>query len=109
LAYIFLVIVLIIVHLKKIPRKKLLVISSLRMTLQLILVGYILVYVLDNPNPFITSGIIIIMLSFSVFNVYQRTKPTIEINLKKMIAFALFIGVGINLIYFMFVILQLDP
>lgn len=109
LAYIFLLIVLLIVHLKKIPRKKFLIISSLRMTLQLIIVGYILVYVLDNPNPFITSGIILIMLTFAIFNVYQRTKPTIKLDLKKMIALAMLIGVSINLIYFMFVILQLDP
>lgn len=109
LAYIFLLIVLLIVHLKKIPRKKFLIISSLRMTLQLIIVGYILVYVLDNPNPFITSGIILIMLTFAIFNVYQRTKPTIKLDLKKMIALAMLIGVSINLVYFMFVILQLDP
>lgn len=109
LAYIFLLIVLLIVHLKKIPRKKFLIISSLRMTLQLIIVGYVLVYVLDNPNPFITSGIILIMLTFAIFNVYQRTKSTIKLDLKKMIALAMLIGVSINLIYFMFVILQLDP
>ena len=108
-AYIFLVVVLIIVHIKKIPRRKLLIISSLRMTLQLIIVGYILVYVLDNPNPWITSCIVLIMLSFAIFNVYQRTKPTIEFSLKKMIALAMMIGVSINLIYFRFVILQLDP
>src|SRR5699024_3611883 len=108
-AYIFLVIVFIIFRMKKIPREKLMVMSVLRMTLQLILVGYILVYVLDNPNPFVTIGIIFMMLSFAVFNVYQRTKPTIQMNMKKMIAFALLIGVSVNLIYFMFVILQLDP
>ena len=108
-AYIFLVVVLIIVHIKKIPRRKLLIISSLRMTLQLIIVGYILVYVLDNPNPWITTLIVLIMLSFAIINVYQRTKPTIEFSLKKMIALAMMIGVSINLIYFMFVILQLDP
>lgn len=108
-SYIFLLVVLIIVHIKKVPRKKLIMISTLRMTLQLILIGYILVYVLDHPNPFITVGIIFIMLSFAVFNVYQLTKPTIKVDLKKMIALALFVGVSINLVYFMFVILQLDP
>src|SRR5699024_6626892 len=108
-AYIFLVVVLIIVHIKKIQRRKLLIISSLSMTLQLIILGYILVYVLYNPNPFITSCIVLIMLSFAIFNVYQRTKPTIEFSLNKMIALAMMICVSINLIYFMFVILQLDP
>src|SRR5699024_11519203 len=81
----------------------------LRITLQLIIVGYILVYVLDTPISLFTSCIVLIMLSFAIFNVYQRTKPTIEFSLKKMIALAMMIGVSINLIYFMFVILQLDP
>lgn len=108
-AYIFLLLLLIIVHIKKIPRRKLIFISSIRMTFQLILVGYILVYVLDNPNPFVTVGIIFIMLIFAILNVYQRTKPTIKLDLKKMIALAMLVGVSINLIYFMFVILQLDP
>lgn len=108
-AYVFLLIVLAIVHIKKIPRRKLILISTIRMTLQLILVGYVLIYVLDNPNPFITVGIIFVMLSFAVFNVYQRTKPAMKIDLKKMIALAMLIGISINLIYFMFVILQLDP
>lgn len=109
LAYVFILIVLLIVRIKKIPREKLIVIAALRMTLQLILVGYILVYVLDNPHPLITIGIILIMLSFAILNVYQRTKPTVKMSLKKMIALAMFTGISVNLIYFMFIVLQLDP
>lgn len=109
LAYVFILIILIIVRIKKIPREKLIVISALRMTFQLILVGYILVYVLDNPHPLITIGIILIMLSFAVLNVYQRANSAINLSLKKMIALAMFLGVTLNLIYFMFVVLQLDP
>jgi len=108
-AYIFLLVVLLIVHIKKIPRKKLLIIASLRMTLQLIIVGYILVYVLDYPNPYITVLIVLIMLAFAVFTVYQRAKHAIKMDLKKMVALAMLIGVSLNLLYFMFVILQLDP
>lgn len=109
LAYVFIIIIFIIVRIKKIPREKLIVMSALRMTLQLIIVGFILIYVLDHPNPFMTVGIILIMLSFAVFNVYQRTKHIIKFSLKKMIALAMFIGISLNLIYFMFVVLQLDP
>src|SRR5699024_7765107 len=90
LAYVFILILFIIVRIKKIAREKLIIISTLRMTFQLIIVGYILIYVLDNPNPFVTVGIILIMLTFAVFNVYQRTKPHIKLSLKKMIALAMF-------------------
>ena len=51
----------------------------------------------------------LIMLSFAVFNVYQRTKPTINFSFKKLIALAMFTGIIVNLVYFMFVVLQLDP
>src|SRR5699024_11074980 len=103
-AYVFILIVFLIVRIKKIPREKLIMMSALRMTFQLVLVGYILVYVLDNPHPLITVGIILIMLSFAIFNVYQRTNPVIKMSLKKMIALAMFIGISVNLVYFMFVV-----
>jgi len=108
-AYVFIAIVLLIVRVKKIPREKIILISALRMTFQLILVGVILIYVFDYPHPLITVAIIFIMLSFAVFNIYQRTKAVLKLPLKKVIALAMLIGISINLIYFMFVVLQLDP
>jgi putative ABC transport system permease protein len=108
-AYIFIIIVLLIVRLKKIPREKLIVIATMRMTLQLILAGYVLVYIFDHPQPLLTLGIILFMLGFAVFNVYQRTKQKIGISLKKMIALAMFVGLGLSIAFFMFIILQLDP
>ena len=108
-AYVFIIAILIIVRLKKIPRERLVIIAALRMTLQLILVGYILVYVLDYPNPFITVLIVFIMLTFAIINVYQRANEKIYFSVKKLIALAMVIGITINLFYFMFVVLRLDP
>ncbi|MFD2209143.1 ABC transporter permease [Virgibacillus halophilus] len=108
-AYIFLLIVFIIVRIKKIPREKLIVISALRMTLQLILVGYLLVYIFKYPNPWITLVIIFFMLSFAVFNVYQRSKATLHFALKKMVGVAMFVGVGLSFCYMMLIVLRLDP
>ena len=109
LAYVFILIVFVIVRFKKIPRERLIIVSAVRMTLQLIIVGYILKYVLNNPHPLITVPIMLAMLTFAVFNVYQRTKPKIYFSFKKLIALAMFTGVIVNLVYFMFVVLQLDP
>src|SRR5699024_12652251 len=92
-----------------IPRKRLIIVSAVRMTLQLIIVGYILMYVLDNPSPWITVPIMILMLIFATFTVYQRTKPAIYFSVKKLIPLAMFTGITVNLVYFMFVVLQLDP
>lgn len=109
LAYVFIIVLFIIVRIKKIPREKLVILSAVRMTLQLIIVGYVLVYVLDNPSPWITLLVILVMLTFATFNVYQRTKPVIAFSFKKLIALAMFTGIIVNLTYFMFVVLQLDP
>ncbi len=108
-AYVFIIIVFFIVKLKKIPREKLIVMAALRMTLQLILVGYILVFVLDYPNPWITVLIVSIMLGFAIINVYQRSNHQLYFPIKKFIAMAMIIGITINLGYFMLVVLQLDP
>lgn len=109
LAYVFILIVFLIVKIKKIPRKRLIIVSAVRMTLQLIIVGYVLMYVLDNPSPWITVPIMILMLIFATFTVYQRTQPAIYFSFKKLIALAMFTGITVNLVYFMFVVLQLDP
>lgn len=108
-AYIFIVILLIIVRVKKIPREKEIVIATIRMTLQLILVGYVLVYIFEFPNPFITIFLFAIMLFFSIHNVYQRAKLELTTSLKKTIALSMFSGISISLIFFIFLVLTLSP
>src|SRR5699024_8470581 len=49
------------------------------------------------------------MLIFATITVYQRIKPAIYFSFKKLIALAMFTGITVNLVYFMFVVLQLDP
>src|SRR5699024_3885990 len=100
-AYIFVVIILIIVRIKKITRENLIDMVTVRMMLQLILVGYVLIFIFENPHPLLTLGIILFMLGFAIFNVYQRTKETISISLKKMIALAMFVGLGLSIAFFM--------
>ncbi|ASK63412.1 iron export ABC transporter permease subunit FetB [Virgibacillus phasianinus] len=108
-AYFFILLLLVIVKLKKIPREKLIVISTIRMTLQLILVGYILIFIFDHPHPMLTLVVILFMLGFAILNVYQRTKELMHLSIKKMVALSMIIGVGFSLVFFMLVVLQLDP
>jgi putative ABC transport system permease protein len=109
LAYIFIIIVFIIIRIRGIKREKEIVISSIRMTLQLILTGYILVYILNNPNPYITLGIIILMETFAVFNVMRKFKGRLSTGLKKAIAFSMISGTLLCLIYFLFIVIGIKP
>ncbi len=72
LAYIFVIIVLIIVKVRGINRQKEIIISSIRMTLQLILTGHVLQFVFNNPNPVITIGIIAIMEVFAIYTIFKK-------------------------------------
>ncbi len=109
LAYVFVLMVLVMVRILGIKREKELIISSIRMTLQLILVGYLLVYIFDNPNPFITVGIIIVMEAFAVHTVFKKHKGKLSTPLKKVIAFSMSIGTISCLVYFLLIVVQISP
>jgi putative ABC transport system permease protein len=108
-AYIFILIVLAIVKIRKIPREKELLISSVRMTLQLILTGYVLVYLFNNINPAYTLLIIILMETFAILNVFKRSKQKLSKSLKKIIAISMLLGTLSSLLYFLFIVIRISP
>ena len=108
-AYIFVVLLLIIVRIRGISREKEILISSIRMTIQLILVGYILVYLFRTIHPLHTVVVIIVMEIFAVHNIYKRTKRPLSGSLKKVIAFSMVAGTLTSLLYFLLVVIQIKP
>jgi len=71
LIYLLLIIVLVIMKKSKVNQSKLLLVASVRMSVQLVLVGYILQYVFKNPNPIFTIIFLILMISFSIHRVLK--------------------------------------
>lgn len=108
-AYIFVIILMFIVKLKGIPREKEILLASIRMTLQLILTGYILVYVFSNPSPWYTLLILGVMEAFAVYTIINRSKEKLSIKLKQIIAFAMVIGTVSCLLYFLLIVVQISP
>ena len=74
LIYLLLIIVLVIMKKSKVNQTKLLLVASLRMSVQLVIVGYILQYVFKNPNPLFTVIFLILMISFSIHRVIKGRK-----------------------------------
>lgn len=74
LIYLLLIIVLFIMKRSKINQSKLLLIASLRMTVQLVIVGYILQYMFDNPKPIFTVIFLAVMIAFSINRVIKSRK-----------------------------------
>lgn len=108
-AYIFVIILLIIVRKKKISREKQIIIATIRMTLQLSLVGYILIYIFDRVNVFFVMFITAIMIGFSIYTVISRANRKISPSLKKVIAISLSTGTIISLLYFLIVVINAKP
>lgn len=108
-AYVFIIILLIIVKARGIPREKEILISSARMTIQLILTGYILSFVFKSSNPYLTIAIICAMEAFAVHNIISRQKLKLSSKLKRTIAFSMLAGTLSCLLFFILVVVNLSP
>ncbi len=108
-AYVFVIILILIVRMRGIAREKQILLSTVRITVQLVLVGYLLVYLFDNINPFFTIGVVIIMEVFAVYNIFKRAKYRLSKRLKRAVAISMTIGTLNCLFYFLLVVLRVNP
>lgn len=108
-AYVFVIILLFIVKARGISREKEVLISTIRMTLQLILTGYILVYLFDHINPLFTLIIIVAMETFAIYTIINKTKIRLSQSLKRIIALSMLIGTLSSLAFFLFVVIRISP
>ncbi len=104
LIYLLLIVVLILMRRSKIAKTRELLIASLRMTAQLVLVGFILTAIFQNPHPAFTAAFLSAMVVFAVHRVLSRQKG---LNLKfRIIIGASFCISGLAVLaYFILVVL----
>ncbi|HZK87797.1 MAG TPA: iron export ABC transporter permease subunit FetB [Anaerovoracaceae bacterium] len=74
LIYLLLIVVLILMKRAKINQTKLLLLGTVRMTVQLVLAGFILTYIFANPHPLFTVAYIAAMVIFSITRILSRNK-----------------------------------
>lgn len=103
--YILLLIVLFIMKKSKIDQTKLLILSSLRMTIQLMLSGMILTYIFKNPHPLFTITYLSIMIVYSILRIYRKNNR-INKSFKKSIAIGLSFSILGVIIYFIAVVVN---
>lgn len=91
LIYLLLIIVLLIMKKANINQSKRLILASTRMTIQLIIAGYVLTYIFNNPSPIFTIIYVLIMTVFAIkraLSIYEN----INFKFKCIISFSLFIS-----------------
>ena len=108
-AYLFIVLLLIIVRLRKIPREKEIVIATFRMTIQLVFVGYVLTFIFEYERWYYSVIILFIMEVFAIYNIFKRAKHPLSDRLKKIIAISMVAGTLFSFLYFDFVVVQFSP
>lgn len=86
--YILLLIVLFIMKKSKINQMKLLILASIRMTVQLVLAGLVLSYIFTSPHPAFTFLYLTAMISFAIKLVLDKNK---QLNKK----FKLIVGLSL--------------
>ena len=74
LIYLLLLIVLVVMKLCHIGQSKLLFVASLRMTVQLIIAGFVLMFIFKNPHPVFTMAYIFAMIVFATHRVISKNK-----------------------------------
>ena len=108
-SYLFLILLLIMSQLLKLGRGKEFLIATVRMTLQLVMAGYLLELVLNQRHILVTLAIMLFMQIFALLTIYGRVKGTIGPRLKRVVALAMFLGTTVPLAYFMLVVIAADP
>jgi putative ABC transport system permease protein len=109
LGYLFLVLSLLIILRLGVKREKEIVTAALRMTLQLILMGYVLVAVFQANNLLISLVFFAIMEVFAIFNIYRRVKVEINSKLRQVIFISMLLGTGAPIFFFLAVVINVKP
>ncbi|MBS9784539.1 MAG: ABC transporter permease [Oceanivirga sp.] len=104
LVYLFLIIVILIMKKCKINKIKLLLVSNIKMTIQLILAGFILTYIFKNPKPIYTLSYLFIMIGFTVHRVLSKNKH-INKNFKIITALSIILSGLFVILSFIYIVI----
>lgn len=103
LIYMLLLIVLFIMKKYKVDQTKLLIVSSMKMTLQLVIAGFILTYIFKNPHPLFTIAYLIAMTAFTIYRVISKNRD-LNKKFKRVIALSISISGLFIIFYFIYIV-----
>lgn len=108
-AYIFVLLLLVLSKIRGIRREKLIIIATVRMSLQLTIMGFVLMFVFKHPSWWLTMLMITIMLAFAIFNAIKRIGLVANKKLKQLMGISMIIGYICSATFFLLVVLKVMP
>lgn len=109
LTYLFALIAMLITSFNGINRNKDIVVGTLRMTVQLFIAGFILVYIFDSASFILSALMIVVMEFFAIFNIITNKKGKLNSGLKKTLILAQVIGTVFTLAFFLIIVVRPKP
>ena len=109
LAYVFVLVLLIIFKSRGIKREKQILIATVRMTVQLTVMGYVLMFVFQYPSWWLTLLMLTVMLSFAIYNARKRVKLAVPRELTRLMGMSMLCGYAVTAAIFLFLVLRIDP
>ncbi|WP_297281021.1 ABC transporter permease [uncultured Anaerococcus sp.] len=109
LTYIFSIIAMVLTSLNGINRNKEIIVATIRMTIQLFIAGYVLVYIFDSDSLIFSLLMILVMEFFAIFNVVSSKKGKINKGLIGSIAISQLIGTIFTIAFFLIIVVRPDP
>lgn len=103
LIYALLLIVLFIRKKYKVDQTKLLIVSSMKMTLQLFIAGFILTYIFKNPSPIYTIAYLCVMTGFTIYRVLSDNKG-LNSSFKRVISISIALSGLFIIFYFIYIV-----
>ena len=109
ISYGFILITIILTSLNGINRNKDIIISVIRMTVQLSLAGFILVYIFDSKSLIFTCLMILFMEASAIYNIVRPIKNILPRSIINVIIFAMLISSLASLFAFVILIIRPEP
>ncbi|MDO4661504.1 MAG: iron export ABC transporter permease subunit FetB [Tissierellia bacterium] len=107
--YLLVVFVIVISTLNGVDRKKEILISTIRMTVQLFIAGFVLVFIFDTDGFVFPILMFLVMEFFAIYNIISPIKNEISSRFKKVVALSVFTGSTVVLLFFLIVVLKVKP
>ncbi len=107
--YLFLALLLLITWRLGAGREKEIILAAFRMTVQLLLMGYVLLAVFQADHLLVSLCIFVLMEFFAIQNIYRRVRAEIAPRLRRVIAASLLLGTALPLLFFLAVVINVQP
>ena len=109
IAYVFVLLLLVLSKARGIGREKFILTATVRMTVQLTLMGFVLMYVFDHPSWWLTSLMLCVMLAFAIRTACRRVSKSLPKSLRRLIGICLISSYIVTALVFLLAVLRVTP